>query len=102
MYKVYIGTGFKANGEAIPHAQYAEDIQQLDDAAIHAFGGFSRNRVAGGYLNKAGAYVVEDSAVYEISTTDARAVNAFAALARELFEQESVMVSSVASNETFI
>jgi hypothetical protein len=102
MYKVYIGTGWKANGDPIGAVQFQHAINTLDIAAIAAFSGFSRSAAGGGYRNKAGVDVVEDSAVYELATTDARAVNAFAALARELFEQESVMVSSVASNEVFI
>lgn len=84
----YIGTGFDANASELRDIESRTEL--LKSHAATVFGGYSLDKVAGGWNGVSG--LVEEPALRLEVLTDAtdQSIRRFAAFARKVFNQESV------------
>lgn len=100
-YTLYIGTQFDFKGEAIKDAAQREKTILAAIAGRH--GGFSVQHVTGGYImQNSGQLVTETSLQVTIFSDSLPAILESARQAREVFNQESVLLEDFQGNGQFV
>jgi len=65
-YRIIIGIGYDANGNAIAPAQQRPTIQRILRNAARQFGGFTLTHTQGGWIDDAGRLVTEPGVTIDI------------------------------------
>ena len=93
IHRIYIGT------ESLSLTNLQHCLNVLDLKASQKFGGFTRFDVMGGWQDGTKTYH-ERTVVYEINTDDD--VTEFASYAKHLFDQQAVLVVSIAATSKMV
>jgi hypothetical protein len=87
-----VGTGFTGGGRALDEVTVERRARIVRQALAQGFGGFTETRAQGGWINDAGALVMEPSRVWTVVTDRAELAEQTAAWLADVFEQTAVML----------
>lgn len=105
LYKITFGTEFNSEQDLISlNNSMKIALNQLENDIADHFGGYTVTKHLGGYKHESGEYVRENSASYEIvaKDSDRKLIVAIAEDLKEIFNQESVLLTETEINAVFV
>lgn len=86
---MYVGIGFDKGGKPV---EVGSKLAWLDDVVARMAGGFTRSMTDGGWINAAQETIKEPGVRYEVICESKELARRIAVQAKEIFEQESVLL----------